>query len=78
MRVDACAKWKCRDQVTVYGEDFDVVATENPVNVAYTSLPLELHHDLVYLESPPGAHCGLVSRNLTDLFRAAIPALSSV
>ena len=41
-------------QTTVYGETFDVIATENAINVAYTSLELELHVDLVYYESPPG------------------------
>ena len=55
--------WCSFVQVTVYGEDFDVVATDNPVNIAYTSLPLELHQDLVYLESPPGP-CRFTSTNV--------------
>ncbi len=38
----------------MYGETFDVKTTEKSINIAYTSLPLELHTDLVYYESPPG------------------------
>ena len=38
----------------MYGETFEVMATENAINVAYTSQELELHVDLVYYESPPG------------------------
>lgn len=58
--VSTLAKIISHPQTTIYGEDFDVVSTENPVNIAYTSLGLELHHDLVYYESPPGLqflHC---------------------
>ena len=49
-----------RPQHTVYGETFDVVVEESPINVAYSSLGLPLHQDLVYYESPPGLqmlHC---------------------
>eukprot|EP00053_Salpingoeca_punica_P012738 m.114490 g.114490 ORF g.114490 m.114490 type:complete len:477 (-) comp16025_c0_seq11:1515-2945(-) len=45
---------------TIYGEVFDVVSQPNPINVAYTSLGLELHQDLIYYESAPGLqllHC---------------------
>lgn len=47
-------------QKTFYGETFDVVSIENPVNVAYSSGELVLHQDMQYLESPPGIqllHC---------------------
>ena len=47
-------------QKTFYGETFDVVSTENPINVAYTASKLFLHQDLQYYESPPGIqllHC---------------------
>lgn len=49
-----------RPQHTIYGETFDVVVEESPINVAYSSLGLPLHQDLVYYESPPGLqmlHC---------------------
>ena len=39
---------------------FDVVATEDPVNIAYSPVQLHFHMDLVYYESPPGLqllHC---------------------
>ncbi|EDQ85605.1 uncharacterized protein MONBRDRAFT_38789 [Monosiga brevicollis MX1] len=45
---------------TIYGATFDVVATENPINIAYSSVALDLHQDLVYYESTPGLqflHC---------------------
>jgi gamma-butyrobetaine dioxygenase len=38
----------------VYGSTFDVKATENPINIAYSNVALDLHQDLVYYESPPG------------------------
>lgn len=41
-------------QPTIYGTTFDVVATPKPINIAYSTAPLELHQDLVYYESPPG------------------------
>ena len=47
-------------QETVYGKVFDVQATEDAINVAYTSTRLDLHMDLLYYESPPGLqllHC---------------------
>ena len=56
-----CPTMLCHDffvmvvQETIYGKDFTVVSTEGAINIAYTSLHLELHHDLVYLESPPGS-----------------------
>eukprot|EP00924_Labyrinthula_sp_SR-Ha-C_P010689 maker-scaffold_49-snap-gene-1.98-mRNA-1 protein AED:0.01 eAED:0.01 QI:63/1/1/1/0/0/2/241/410 len=46
----------------LYGEVFDVISTEEPINVAYTSERLEFHQDLVYYESPPGLqflHCNV-------------------
>lgn len=47
-------------QPTIYGSTFDVRTEPNPINIAYTNLPLVLHQDLVYYESPPGLqllHC---------------------
>eukprot|EP00043_Microstomoeca_roanoka_P028358 m.17719 g.17719 ORF g.17719 m.17719 type:complete len:400 (-) comp8347_c0_seq1:130-1329(-) len=41
-------------QPTIYGTTFDVVATEAPINIAYSTAELELHQDLAYYESPPG------------------------
>jgi hypothetical protein len=34
--------------------DFDVEATEKPINIAYSNVGLGFHQDLVYYESPPG------------------------
>lgn len=45
---------------TIYGSTFDVEKTPDEINVAYSSLALGLHQDLVYFESPPGLqllHC---------------------
>lgn len=47
-------------QNTIYGEIFDVLNTENPINIAYSADELGFHADLVYYESPPGLqllHC---------------------
>ena len=47
-------------QETIYGKTFDVVATPDPINIAYSTSELELHMDLVYYQSPPGLqllHC---------------------
>lgn len=47
-------------RMTMYGPSWDVESIPNPNNVAYTSLPLPLHADLCYYESPPGVqllHC---------------------
>ena len=47
-------------QKTFYGETFDVVSIENPINVAYSASKLFLHQDMQYCESPPGIqllHC---------------------
>ena len=41
-------------------QTFDVLVTPDPINVAYSSVQLDLHMDLVYFESPPGLqllHC---------------------
>ncbi|XP_067682429.1 probable gamma-butyrobetaine dioxygenase [Haliotis asinina] len=43
-----------RPQHTIYGDSFDVVSTPRPINIAYSSVGLDLHMDLVYYESPPG------------------------
>ena len=39
---------------------FDVVTTEDPVNIAYSPVQLNFHMDLAYYEAPPGLqllHC---------------------
>lgn len=38
----------------LYGDVFDVIAEQNPVNIAYTNQHLKHHLDLAYYESPPG------------------------
>eukprot|EP01116_Phalansterium_solitarium_P022887 TRINITY_DN7742_c0_g1_i2.p1 TRINITY_DN7742_c0_g1~~TRINITY_DN7742_c0_g1_i2.p1 ORF type:complete len:437 (+),score=57.78 TRINITY_DN7742_c0_g1_i2:736-2046(+) len=45
---------------TMYGRVFDVISVPKPNNVAYTSLALAMHQDLLYYEAPPGLqflHC---------------------
>jgi gamma-butyrobetaine dioxygenase len=45
---------------TFYGKSWDVRSVPNSKNIAYTSLFLSLHMDLMYLEAPPGLqllHC---------------------
>jgi len=47
-------------QRTIYGETWDVEATPEPINVAYSNVELDFHTDLSYYESPPGIqfmHC---------------------
>ena len=39
---------------TFYGRSWDVKSTVDAKNIAYTSLFLDLHMDLMYFESPPG------------------------
>ncbi|ORX61493.1 Clavaminate synthase-like protein [Hesseltinella vesiculosa] len=41
-------------QETFYGRDFDVKSVTKSVNIAYTSLYLGYHMDLMYLDGPPG------------------------
>ncbi|KAI7888199.1 uncharacterized protein EV154DRAFT_426169 [Mucor mucedo] len=41
-------------QETFYGRDFDVKNIAKSINIAYTSLYLGFHMDLMYLDSPPG------------------------
>ncbi|CAO3695607.1 unnamed protein product [Rhizopus stolonifer] len=41
-------------QETFYGRDFDVKNIAKSTNIAYTSLYLGFHMDLMYLDSPPG------------------------
>ncbi|KAG0933132.1 hypothetical protein G6F57_010942 [Rhizopus arrhizus] len=41
-------------QETFYGRDFDVKNVAKSINIAYTSLYLGFHMDLMYLDSPPG------------------------
>ncbi|KAF3919849.1 hypothetical protein ABW20_dc0110665 [Dactylellina cionopaga] len=64
---------------TFYGETWSVKSIPNSKNIAYTSLDLGLHMDLLYFESPPGLqflHC--VENSVTggesyfvDAFRSA-------
>jgi len=66
---------------TIYGKQFDVVAVADPINVAYSTLGLVMHQDLVYYESPPGLqllHCMRFDQDimggessLADAFHAA-------
>lgn len=68
-------------QPTIYGETFDVETTPNAINVAYTSVALELHQDIAYYQSIPGLqllHCLRFDATVTggrstyaDLFAAA-------
>jgi gamma-butyrobetaine dioxygenase len=47
-------------QHSVYGKYFDVISSENPTNIAYTSQALSFHMDQPIYESPPGLqllHC---------------------
>lgn len=47
-------------QNTIYGDVFDVKVDDDPINIAYSNVPLELHMDLMYYESAPGLqflHC---------------------
>ncbi|KJE94377.1 gamma-butyrobetaine dioxygenase [Capsaspora owczarzaki ATCC 30864] len=39
---------------TFYGRHWDVRSVKNAKNIAYTSLDLMLHQDLMYFEAPPG------------------------
>ena len=43
-------------QQTIYGEIFDVKVKKNPINIAYSNVPLGFHMDLMYYESPPGMY----------------------
>ena len=46
--------------IRIAGTVFDVVSTDNPINIAYSNIALDLHQDLPYYESPPGLqllHC---------------------
>ncbi|KAK6540985.1 hypothetical protein TWF694_008366 [Orbilia ellipsospora] len=64
---------------TFYGETWSVQSVPESKNIAYTSLDLGLHMDLLYFESPPGLqflHCvesSVVggSSYFVDAFRAA-------
>lgn len=45
-----------------------MVSTDNPINIAYSNMALELHQDLPYYESPPGVqllHCLKFSPSVT-------------
>jgi gamma-butyrobetaine dioxygenase len=73
---------------TMYGDVWDVVSVDRPVNIAYTDAELMLHQDILYYELTPGVqllHClqndatGGESRFADGLraaedFRAAAPA----
>lgn len=47
---------------TLYGRSWVVREEPRAINIAYTSLPLELHQDLPYVESPPGLQFLLCKR----------------
>lgn len=63
---------------TFYGSKWDVRAVPSAKNVAYTSVHLDFHQDLLYMTDPPGfqfLHCIKSSTNggeslFTDAFRA--------
>ncbi|ORY49617.1 gamma-butyrobetaine dioxygenase, partial [Rhizoclosmatium globosum] len=44
----------CVVRESFYGRTWDVKSVKNAKNIAYTSLDLGLHMDLLYFESPPG------------------------
>lgn len=50
---------------TLYGSSWDVVSVPSAKNVAYTSVYLPLHMDLLYYESPPGVQLLHVLHNST-------------
>ncbi len=67
------------------GTIFDVVSTDNPINIAYSNIALDLHQDLPYYESPPGVqllHCLKFSPSVTGtppvVQRANVPAAQFV
>ena len=62
------------------GETFRVVSEETPINVAYSTVGLALHQDLVYYESPPGLQVGTIARACrpTSLIIAAPQFLHAV
>jgi gamma-butyrobetaine dioxygenase len=54
------ARWMGPVQNQIYGEAWDVVSSDNAINIAYTGEYLGPHMDLCYYESPPGIqllHC---------------------
>lgn len=53
-------------QQTFYGQSWNVVSVPNAKNVAYTSVYLPLHMDLLYYESPPGVQLLHVVDNSTE------------
>lgn len=68
---------------TFYGQSWDVVAVPEAINIAYTSVYLPLHMDLLYYESPPGVQLLHVVDNtakggesvFADSFAAALSVL---
>ncbi|KAI8968885.1 hypothetical protein BDF20DRAFT_826719 [Mycotypha africana] len=57
LKEDSCTKVAERIgpvQETFYGRDFDVKNVAKSVNIAYTSLYLGFHMDLMYMDCPPG------------------------
>jgi hypothetical protein len=79
--VQNLAQLICPVQTTIYGKLFDVEATPNPINIAYSTHALDYHQDLIYYESAPGIqllHCLKNDRCvqggeslLLDVFKAA-------
>jgi len=70
---------------TFYGSSWDVISVPNPKNIAYSSVYLPLHMDLLYYESPPGIQLLHVIENSTrggesvfaDSFAAALHVLKT-
>jgi alpha-ketoglutarate-dependent taurine dioxygenase len=62
--------------IRIAGTIFDVVSTDNPINIAYSNIALDLHQDLPYYESPPGVqllHCLKFSPAVTGAILPAVP-----
>jgi alpha-ketoglutarate-dependent taurine dioxygenase len=62
--------------IRIAGTIFDVVSTDNPINIAYSNIALDLHQDLPYYESPPGVqllHCLKFSPAVTGAIPPAAP-----
>jgi len=58
--VKQVAEWIGPLQNQIYGETWDVISSDNAINIAYTGEYLGPHMDLCYYESPPGIqllHC---------------------
>ncbi|XP_070538926.1 gamma-butyrobetaine dioxygenase-like [Ptychodera flava] len=43
-------------QFGIYGKTYDIKYNPEPINIAYSSVPLGFHTDYIYLEAPLGVH----------------------